>query len=272
SFLDLVLIKNENKIISDWYHKPTFSGRFLNFHSWHPLSQKIGIIISLIDRVLLLSHPSFHQKNFDMVIKILLKNGYPLDMIFSTIKKRLHKKFEDFKDLTTNDNANIITDGKRRNKYFVIPYIPIISDRIGKFLRDVPFLRMAYRGINKLSRFIKVQKDRLPHHLLNDVVYRIECNDCDCSYVGQTGRSLITRIKEHKNHINRNTSQHSVITQHRLETFHDFNWDSVRILDKEESFNKRLISEMIHINMQNNGLNLKNDTQNLNALYAELFS
>ena len=86
----------DETLIFDWYRKPTFSGRFLNYFSWHPLCQKIGTIIGLIDRVLLLSHPSFHKKNFDLVIKILLNNGYPLSLIFSTITKRLYKKFDPF--------------------------------------------------------------------------------------------------------------------------------------------------------------------------------
>jgi len=41
------------------------------------------------------------------------------------------------------------------------------------------------------------------------------------------------RISEHKNHINRNTTQHSVITQYRMDLFHEFDWDNVNILDKE---------------------------------------
>ncbi|KYN38921.1 hypothetical protein ALC56_06681 [Trachymyrmex septentrionalis] len=105
---------------------------------------------------------------------------------------------------------------------------------------------MAYRGINKLNRFIKIQKDVLPRSSQSNVVYKIDCKDCDASYVGQTGRCLKTRINEHKNHINRNTTQHSVITQHRIDLGHDFNWDKVHILDKEQILHKRLLSEMIH--------------------------
>jgi len=43
--------------------------------------------MSLIDKVLLLSHPEFHQKNFSDMINILLNDNYPLDIIFSSIKK-----------------------------------------------------------------------------------------------------------------------------------------------------------------------------------------
>jgi len=81
-FLDLTLIKINGRLISNWHKKPTFSGRFLNFHSHHPLTHKRGTILSLIDRVILLSHPTFHQQNFDFVIRVLVENGYPLDVIF----------------------------------------------------------------------------------------------------------------------------------------------------------------------------------------------
>jgi len=38
--------------------------------------------------------------------------------------------------------------------------------------------------------------------------------------------------------------------------FHDFNWKN-EILDVERNFSKRLISEMININCQKNGINLQ---------------
>jgi len=68
-------------------------------------------------------------------------------------------------------------------------------------------------------------------------------------------------ISEHKNHINRNTTTHFVITEHRLNFFHEFDWDNVEILDKEWFLIKRLISEMIYIKRQNNRLNLQSDTE-----------
>jgi len=40
SFLDLKLIKINNSIIIDWYHKETFSGRYVNFYSQQPLIKR----------------------------------------------------------------------------------------------------------------------------------------------------------------------------------------------------------------------------------------
>jgi len=120
--------------------------------------------------------------------------------------------------------------------------------------------------MNKLSRLIKAQKDSPDSSKMN-VVYKINCKDCDASYVGQTGRQLKTRISEHKNHINRNTSALSVITKHRLHKNHDFDWEGVEILDVERNFNKRIISEIINIKYQKNGINLQTDTEALDRAY-----
>jgi len=68
----------------------TFSGHFLNFQSKYAFLHKK--IISLIDRLIFLSHSKFHKDNFDLIINILLDNGYPLNLIFHAIK-RLHSRF-----------------------------------------------------------------------------------------------------------------------------------------------------------------------------------
>jgi len=92
NFLDIILLKRDSRLYSNWFRKPTFSGRFLNFYSQHLFAHKKGTILSLIDRVIFLSHSEFYKENFDFVIKILSDNGYPLDLIFSTIRRRLHSR------------------------------------------------------------------------------------------------------------------------------------------------------------------------------------
>ena len=51
SFLDVKLIKtNNNNIITKWYRKKTASGRYINYLSPHPQSQKIAIIYNLVEK------------------------------------------------------------------------------------------------------------------------------------------------------------------------------------------------------------------------------
>jgi len=77
---------------------------------------------------------------------------------------------------------------------------------------------LAFSCYNKLNKFIKVHKDVLPVSLRSNVVYQINCSDCDASYVDQTKRTLNTRVNEHRSHIRRNSSQLSIITDHRLKS------------------------------------------------------
>ena len=87
--LDTSIIIENKRFIFDTYYKSTFSDRFLNFHSNHPFCQKRGIIISMMHKIVRLSHPCFHQKNLIDVIQIFLNNDYPLSLIFSIINNRI---------------------------------------------------------------------------------------------------------------------------------------------------------------------------------------
>ena len=70
------------------------------------------------------------------------------------------------------------------------------------------------------------------------MVYRISCEDCDVSYVGQTKRQLKTRLHEHVSDINIISKSPLVISNHRIEENHNFKWDKVDILDIEPLYNK----------------------------------
>jgi len=267
NFLEVSMINKNGHLTFDWYHKPTFSGRLLNFHSKHPLIHKIGVITNMVDKILLLSHPEFHEKNFSFLINMLLNNNYPLDLIFSSIKKRLSTKFNQLNNQRDHDVSL-----KIKENYFVIPYTEHTGEKFIQFFKNIPNFKLTFRGTNRLSKFIKVQKDPLPTLFHSNVVYKINCLQCDASYVEQTRRFLKSRIDEHRGHIRRNTSQTSVITEHRVNFSHDFDWENVEVLDEEAHYNKRLISEMIFIKKQSNGLNLHRDTELLDPIYFDIIS
>lgn len=43
NFLDLTLIKSNNFLIYNWFHKPMSSERYINFHLCHPLNKKSAL-------------------------------------------------------------------------------------------------------------------------------------------------------------------------------------------------------------------------------------
>ncbi|KYM93790.1 hypothetical protein ALC62_15634, partial [Cyphomyrmex costatus] len=133
---------------------------------------------------------------------------------------------------------------------------------------------LSFFSLNKLGCFIHANKDRLSNMQKRNIVYKINCNDCNASYVGQTKRTLKTRVAEHKNDIRRTNGNLSVISEHRLNFNHDFDWKNVEIVDSdcERWLYRRLIAEMLHIKLQNNSLNLQLDTELLHQAYIPILN
>jgi hypothetical protein len=106
----------------------------------------------------------------------------------------------------------------------------------------------------------------------SDVVYKISCLDCDATYIGQTKRQLRTRIREHRQDIVKKTGVPSVVSIHRIENNHDFDWNNIEILDIETSYSKRLISEMIQIKRHILTINKQSDTELLPVSYLPVIN
>ena len=79
------------------------------------------------------------------------------------------------------------------------------------------------------------------------VVYSIECNDCDCVYVGETGRTLEDRCKEHERHARLFAAEKSAVADHALKFGHAINWKSAKVLDTAAGMVKRRINQKLHI-------------------------
>lgn len=150
--------------------KSTFSGRYLNFHSTHLESQKIETIIGIIDRMILLSHPSFCTKNLKYIVELLLLNNYPLDLIFRVLTKKIKFLTNNKLNANTIKNMALQTNDKPSNPYFVMPFIQSPSRTVSKLLKTDKIL-LAHRSLNKLNQFICVLKDPLSQEQRRSVVY-----------------------------------------------------------------------------------------------------
>jgi len=264
NFLNISVIRDNGNIITNWFRKPTFSGRYINYYSNHPIQYKLNTVMSLVDQAILLSDERFHAANLDIVKAILLNNGYPLTMLNRMIVKRhkfLKNKIRDCFE-TNNDQSD------NRNYTLTVPYTGRLSNDIKRIVKN--FVDVRFSIPKKLDTLIRKGKDKLDDCRRTEVVYQIECKDCDQVYIGQTKRHLETRVKEHKNNIKNPSGNFSVVTNHRVSLHHEFDWDKTRILHKERNRKKREIAEMFFIKKQRNNINLQKDTDNLNSLYDQI--
>ena len=67
NFLDVLLIRENGKIVTNWYQKPTNTDRIHNFNSSHKIQLKRNIIFNLVDRAVLLSDKKFHNYNINFI-------------------------------------------------------------------------------------------------------------------------------------------------------------------------------------------------------------
>ena len=87
------------------------------------------------------------------------------------------------------------------------------------------------------------------------VVYEILCHKCEKSYIGETGRILSKRIKEHKYAVC-SMNMKNAIARQSWSTGHRANWEGSTVIGLEEHPVKRKIFEGIKIQNKTNNMNL----------------
>lgn len=264
SFLDVLVIRRGNNIITDWYHKPTFSERFLNYTSKHPLKQKINIINNLKNRAFSLSSPEFHIKNLQYIKEMLLRNNYPI----SLLKKILNNN--------TSKSEKLISP----IAYCKLPYIDTLSEKIKKTFKDAHTknnenVKITLKSENTIGKlFFSKIKSKTEKELQSNIIYNIPCAQCEKSYVGQTGRYFKQRLKEHKydqkNYLIKTNP--TALVEHKLGTGHGFDFENATVLQMQSNYRKRLIGEMIEIQKNKNCVNKRTDIQNLSNAYFNLLA
>jgi predicted GIY-YIG superfamily endonuclease len=123
--------------------------------------------------------------------------------------------------------------------------------------------RLPYQGAtsHKVSRLVakyNIQTVYIPAkniHLLRPVKDKlglkaagIYCIPCECGkvYVGQTGRTIKARLKEHRRHVCLNQPEKSAVAEHSI-TSHHINFDGTTKLGKATKYMDRVVKEAIEI-------------------------
>lgn len=151
--------------------------------------------------------------------------------------------------------------------FFTVPYVKNLSERF-KGIINPNTMCIVYKSINTLTHFVKTHKDKLNSMQHCNVVYYIDCADCNASYVGQTCRQLQTRIKKHRR-IPSSSSHLSAVAEHRIVFNHDLDWDNIKILNEEPCYYKRLIAEAIFIK-KHHGLYLQTEIEFPDNIYNKV--
>lgn len=244
SFLDVKIFNDNSTLLTDWFHIATWSQRYLNFRSHHPISYTIGTITNLVDRAIRLSDPIFHDKNLNLIYDVQRSNGYPHDLLCKHIRRRRLSVLAALDSNNNDTGALALADAGK--KFISIPYVSGLFESLNWTLSKHN-IRLVGTSNRDLSFLFDSGKDTLPFDNRSNVIYKIPCMNCNGVYIGQTYRQVGTRVKEHKKNVNEDVSRHTALTKHMVDLNHAFNYDNISILDEEPRSYKRLLLEMCHI-------------------------
>ena len=126
---------------------------------------------------------------------LLLANGYPLNFLESCISKYINSRY--------TPASNPVYGPDKKTVTVSLPFCGINSYRLRRQLSRMystvlPWLslRIVFRPTNKLGKLCKL-KSQFNILQLSNVIYMVNCKDCQAQYVGLTTRRLKQRLHEH---------------------------------------------------------------------------
>ena len=249
-FLDMLIDRNDGKIETSVYRKPTFTGVYTHFHSFLPSMYKFGLLSTILFRYFSIcsTFQLFHLEVLEFK-NIFLRNGYSSKFIDVCIHKFLNKIFI----------KKIIVDTVPRRDYnIVLPYLGPLSNKIQKRIKNVfqkiiptGTIKVVFKTQRRLAHFFKF-KDAIPSDLSSHIIYQFKCPGCNAGYIGETRVYHKVRNCQHlgiSEWTNRPTKGGvpTTITKHILEKKCVCSLDDFKIIGRETDYRLRLIKESLFI-------------------------
>ena len=131
----------------------------------------------------------------------------------------------------------------------MVPFIPGTSEKFKKLCKNKG-IQVHYKGTNTLRTLLGNPKDKDPKINQSGIIYHYKCPQINCpsAYIGESGRSLGDRVKEH-------FKVPSPIHLHSTTTGHPMDPEQFKIVHKEVNSHSRIIKEAMFICIQDPTLN-----------------
>lgn len=248
-FLDtLVTLSPNRKFEFQLYIKPTHSGTCLPYESHVPMNRKHNLVNTELERANRISSEQFKQVSKQLIKTKLCKNGYSSEVIQKIEIRKLQQDEQDKvkQDPITYIKIPFLSETQRYRTLNLARKTGVIDKLRFIFTTERP---LAWKFREKRES-IKCPLDCIgcatalkPNVCHNKfTIYNIECTVCNAVYIGQSARSISSRISEHTKC---NTSA-VFIHMHTHGQFHTtaFKWKIISIC---KNFHARLAAETFFI-------------------------
>ena len=194
-FLDVLVCREGDQLVTSIYRKPTFSGLYTNFNSYISEKYKAGLINCLLFRIFTLTvdWAKFHEE-VKFLSEIFRKNQYPQHFFDRCVKIFLNRKL----------NPDTSVKIEKQKLVISLPFVGKYSNDLkkklsalaSKHLKSDFKISVVWSSGRTLRSFFSF-KDRLPLHLRSLILYRFKCDGCNSIYIGKTKRHFLVRACEH---------------------------------------------------------------------------
>lgn len=242
-FLDVLCVRENHEIKTTVYRKPTSTFRILDAQSGHTSSNKMGTLNCLITRALRICDDEYLEEELQLLESIFLKNGYSKSTISRAMDKAKQRMRETMATTGSGDPPN--DDGKEKPHLMVLPFDKNLLKLMMPIKRKCN-LKIITKPTNKLRKLLVHPKDPTPKEKRCHVVYSIPFTDGK-TYIGETGRPLEKRLKEHQEAVKKLDTHKSAVAEHVASTSSMPIWKETEIVCEENNWFKRRVKEAIWI-------------------------
>ena len=197
--------------------------------------------------------PEDQARERDHVKAVLQDNGYQ-PWIFKLPKP---------KEKTPTDDVSKEAMGKIP---VCLPYLRGLSEKLSNIFREHG-INTYHKPVNTIKSMLPSPKDKAPDSAKCGIIYEVNCPQCQDTYVGETGRILNTRVKEHLNPKRVPTA----IGDHIKDTGHMISPSDFKVVAREEMELRRKIREAIEIRERRPRMN-RDTGYDLPPVYTALLS
>ena len=194
----------------------------------------MSVIVGLFLRALRICDPHKLDEENNFIKNSFKELAYPAWFIDRAISKARRIFYGDKEEKQLN---------KENKKVITLPYMPTMKEVTSK-INDQDY-KFAFRYQNTIRN--KLCKNKLTANENTQQgegggVYVIDCMDCQEKYVGETGRGLEIRLREHKGAVTRN-SPGSAVAKHCWEKDHRMDFRNSKMVFKNNNISHRRVVE-----------------------------
>lgn len=231
-FLDTEIVRKGHEVKFKVHRKPTNREDYVHFFSGHSDRVKRGVVLGFFLRALRICSDEYLSEEIQHIISSFIRLKYPKGLLLN-----LKNKAAGIRNKSKVDKKR-----KKDVRYISIPNskaAETIANRL-----ETTGVKVALTTGRKVGEIVAQKKTMI--HTTNSVVYQVPCGTCEKSYIGETGRGMETRLREHKRDL-RTDMDHSAFVVHAHQTHHLPNWGGATILASCKSKGYRKATEAAFI-------------------------